>query len=124
VNKMTFSVLKVIGAIVIVSAITGCKPTLTQANASKLIPNGMSESDVYKMLGTSAITSTGNHGEKYLIYFFPFFEQPPGVEPKVETMTVIISNGVVIDRQFGETIHMGKDTGRIRSERVSTNNLQ
>jgi hypothetical protein len=35
VNKMTFPVLQVIGTIGIVSAITGCKPTLTQANASK-----------------------------------------------------------------------------------------
>lgn len=99
---MTFPVLKVIGAVAIVVATTGCKPTLTQANASKLIPDGMSESNVYKMLGTNAIISTGNHGEKYLLYFFPFFDQPPRVKPKIDTMMVIISNGVVIDRRFGQ----------------------
>jgi len=37
-------------------------------------------------------------------------------------MTVIISNGVGSDGPCGETIHMGKGTRRIRSERISPHN--
>jgi hypothetical protein len=84
----------------------------------------MSESDVYKMLGTSAITSTGDHGEKDVIYVVAFLDQPRGVTPKVETMRVIMSNGVGSDGPCGETIHMGKGTRRIRIERISPNNVQ
>jgi hypothetical protein len=81
--------------------LTSCKRPLTEKNADKLIPNGMSESEVYTLLGTNASISTGSSGKKYLLYFFQFFPPPPRIDPKVGTMTVIISNGIVIDRQFG-----------------------
>jgi hypothetical protein len=99
--------LKIIGAVVI-GLIVGCKPSvtvikpaLTQENADKFIPNGMRESDVYKVLGTGAVVSTRNHGERFLWYLFPFVSTPPRVDPKIDSMTVITSNGVVTGRQFG-----------------------
>jgi len=76
------------------------KPALTQENASKIIPDGMRESDVYKVLGTGAVVSIGTHGERFLLYFFPFVSTPPRVDPKIVSMTVIISNGVVTGRQI------------------------
>jgi hypothetical protein len=78
--------------------VTGCKPALTQKTAEKLIPDGMSESKVYDILGTNAVVSIGNN-QKYLLYFFPFFP-PPQVDTKIDSIEVVISNDVVVDRQF------------------------
>jgi hypothetical protein len=82
----------------VLAFVAGCKPSLTEKNAEKLIPDGMSEAQVYEMLGTNYTRAVGPHGEKELLYFFKYY-QPPKVVPKINTMIVVISNGVVINRQ-------------------------
>jgi hypothetical protein len=77
------------------------RPVLTQASAAVLIPNGMSERDVYAQLGTNATVSHGKNGEKSLTYLF-HLNAPPKLDTKIDAMTVVISNGTVVDRQFGE----------------------
>lgn len=77
------------------------RPALTRENAAALIPNGMSESDVYAHLGTNATVSPGKNGEKNLTYLF-HLNASPKVDAKIDTMTVVISNGTVVDRQFGK----------------------
>jgi hypothetical protein len=79
-----------------VLSISGCKRSLTATNANKIIPNGMSESDVYAILGTNAVVSPDNYGRKHLIYFFQFFP-PPGINIKIASLQVIVSNGVVVE---------------------------
>lgn len=86
---------------VVVTAAVNSKPALTRESADKLIPNGMTEAQVYAHLGTNARVTHGKEG-KALTYLFHFPPPPPKVDPKVGSMTVLISNGVVIDRQFGE----------------------
>lgn len=86
---------------VIVGAAHGRKPALTLESAAALIPNGMSENDVYANLGTNATVSFVNGGKKYLTYLFHFPPSPPKVDPKIEAMTVVVSNGKVVDRKFG-----------------------
>lgn len=86
---------------VVVTRAINSKPALTRETAVKLIPNGMSEAQVYEHLGTNARVTLGN-GMKSLTYLFHFPPPPPKVDPKVGSMTVLISNGVVVDRQFGE----------------------
>jgi hypothetical protein len=76
------------------------KPVLTRESAATLIPNGMSENDVYAHLGTNATVSVVNGGQKYLSYLFHFPPLPPKVDSKVDAMTLVISNGVVVDRKF------------------------
>jgi hypothetical protein len=78
------------------------RPALTQENAATLIPNGMSESDVYAHLGTTPTITLGSGGRKSLTYPFHFIPAPPKVDPKIDAITVIIANGVVVDRQFGK----------------------
>jgi hypothetical protein len=81
----------------------GCKPRqLTQANAAAVIPNGMSEAEVYEILGTNGNVATGAHGEKMVMYFFPFTGKPPQIETKLPLMTVVFSNAAVIERRFPE----------------------
>lgn len=75
------------------------KPVLTKETAAALIPNGMSESDVYAHLGTNATVSQGKNGQKFLTYLF-HFNAPPRLDPKVDGMTVVVANGVVVDRHF------------------------
>jgi hypothetical protein len=82
------------------------KPALTRETAATLIPNGMSENNVYSLLGTNARVSVANGGQKHLTYLFHFPPSPPKVEPKIDAMTVVISNGAVIDRKF-EQAHSG-----------------
>ncbi len=85
---------------VVITAASNSKPALTRESAEKLIPNGMSETDVYAHLGTNARVTHGKSG-KILTYLFHFPPPPPRVEPVIDSMTVVISNGVVVDRQFG-----------------------
>jgi hypothetical protein len=91
-----------ISLIAIIGILSACKPDLTQKSAARLIPDGMSISNVYKMLGPDAVVSKGNDGMIYLIYFFPFFPPPPRVNSKIGSMTVIISNNVVVGRSFND----------------------
>jgi hypothetical protein len=93
-------VITIVCLIVVLVFVAGCKPALSQKTAGKLIPNGMSETQVYEMLGTNSSVSFGQHGEKIVWYFFRFTGQPPKIETKIDTMGVVFSNGVVIDRQF------------------------
>jgi hypothetical protein len=84
----------------VLALVAGCKPILTQTSAERLIPDGMSEVQVYEMLGTNGSVSFGPHGEKYVWYFFQFTGLPPKMDTKVDVMGVVFSNGVVIARQF------------------------
>ncbi|HTV40933.1 MAG TPA: hypothetical protein VMF08_10175 [Candidatus Sulfotelmatobacter sp.] len=86
---------------VVVNRAVNVKPALTRESADKLIPNGMTEAQVYAHLGTNARVTHGKEG-KALTYLFHFPPSPPKVDPKVGSMTVMISNGVVVDRQFTE----------------------
>jgi len=85
---------------VIIAVAPNPKPLLTRETAEKLIPNGMSEAEVYSRLGTNAAVSLGNNGKKSLAYLFHFPPAPPKVDPRIDAITVIISNGVVVDRRF------------------------
>ena len=76
------------------------KPDLTRENAEKLIPNGMTEAQVYAHLGTKATISLGKNGYKFLAYSFHLPPAPPRVDPKIEGITVVLNNGVVVERQF------------------------
>ncbi len=87
-------------ALVILASGAGCEPVLNQKSAERLIPNGMNEAQVNRLLGTNGIISTGWHGEKFIHYFFAFVEQPPGIKNELVALTIVISNGVVIERQF------------------------
>lgn len=86
---------------VVVTRAVSSKPELTRESAERLIPNGMTEAQVYEHLGTNARVTLGKD-MKSLTYLFHFPPPPPKVDPKVGSMTVLISKGVVIDRQFGE----------------------
>lgn len=86
---------------VFVTFTPGARPALTRDSAAALIPNGMSERDVYAQLGTNATVSHGKNGEKNLTYLF-HLNAPPKLDAKIDTMTVVISNGTVADRQFGK----------------------
>lgn len=78
------------------------RPPLTEETAAKLVPNGMSEADVYAHLGTNPTVALGSGGRKFLTYPFHFLPAPPRVDPKIDTMTVVIANGLVVDRKFGK----------------------
>jgi hypothetical protein len=104
-RKLKYTCLLIGGAVVCLSVVTGCKPVLTQKSAGRIIPDGMDEPGVLKVLGTNGRVSVGSHGEKYLMYVFPFFDPPPGVKPGVDIVTIILSNGVVVGRYFGERLH-------------------
>jgi hypothetical protein len=56
----------------------------------------MTESNVYAILGTNVAVSHDSLGRKYLLYLFPYFPPPPGVNPKIDSLDVIISNSVVV----------------------------
>lgn len=85
---------------VVVTRAINSKPALTRETADKLIPNGMTEAQVYAQLGTNARVTVGKDN-KSLTYLFHFPPPPPKVDPKIGSMTVLIANGVVVDRQFG-----------------------
>jgi hypothetical protein len=85
---------------VVITLAINSKPALTRESAEKLIPNGMSEADVYAHLGTNARVTHGKGG-KILTYLFHFPPPPPRVDPVIDSITVVILNGVVVDRQFG-----------------------
>lgn len=85
---------------VVVTVAASAKPALTRESADQLIPNGMSESQVYEHLGTNARVTLGKD-RKSLTFLFHFPPPPPKVDPKVGSLTVVISNGVVVDRQLG-----------------------
>jgi hypothetical protein len=89
---------------VVVNRAQSRKPPLTRESAATLIPNGMSENDVYALLGTNARVSVVNSGQKQLSYLFHFPPSPPKVDPQIDAMTVVISNGAVIDRKFEQNI--------------------
>jgi preprotein translocase subunit SecD len=89
---------------------TACKPDLDQKSAARLVPDGMSMSNVYKVLGPDAVVTPGNDGEICLSYFFTFFPPPPMVTPKIRGMTVIISNNVVIGRTFMTEVRASDDS--------------
>ena len=78
------------------------KPQLTRESAGKLIPNGMTETQVYAKLGTKATASLSKNGQKLLAYSFHLPPAPPRVEPKIGGITVVLNNGVVVDRQFSK----------------------
>ena len=99
-GHMRAPVITIICLVAVLAFVAGCKPTLTQKSAEKLIPDGMSEAQVYELLGTNGSVSFGPHGEKYVLYFFTFTGLPPKVETKIDVMSVVFSNGVVIARQF------------------------
>jgi len=84
------------------------KPSLTSENIDSIIPAGMTESNVYAILGTNAVVSRDNLGRKDLTYFFPYFPPPPGVNPKIDSLDVIISNGIVVQAaiQWKTTYHL------------------
>jgi len=86
---------------VVVTTAINTKPALTRETAGRLIPNGMSEAQVYAHLGTNARVTLGKD-VKSLTYLFHFPPSPPKVDPKVGSMTVVISNGVVVDRVIGD----------------------
>lgn len=86
---------------VLIALPVASKPPLTRENAEKLIPNGMTESQVYEHLGSHATVSLAN-GKKQLSYLFHFPPPPPKVDPKIPGITIVVANGVVIDRQFGQ----------------------
>ena len=79
---------------------TGCKPALTRESATKLVPIGMSEAEVYHLLGTNGSVSSGPHGEKIVRFLFRGTGTPPKVDARINEMGVVFSNGVVIMRQF------------------------
>src|ERR1700743_2052146 len=89
------------GALILAVRLTaGCgKPVLTKDNAGEIIPNGMSESKVYEILGTNAAVTFGKHGEKNLLYFL-FLSAPPGIDVKIDTIEVVVSNGFVVNRHL------------------------
>jgi hypothetical protein len=87
---------------VIVTSAKSSRPSLTRDSAEKLIPNGMSEAEVYAHLGTNVRVTQGKNGHKSLTYLFHFPPPPPKVDPKVGGITVVVSNGIVVDRQFEE----------------------
>jgi hypothetical protein len=87
---------------VLVSVAKSSKPALTRESAEELIPNGMSEAEVYARLGNKAHVTHGKNGSKSLTYLFHFPPAPPGVDPKIGGLTVVISHGVVVDRQIGQ----------------------
>ena len=86
---------------VVVTPAINAKPALTRQSAGQLIPNGMSEAQVYAHLGTNARVTLGKD-MKSLTYLFHFPPSPPKVDPKVGSITVVISNGVVVDRVVGD----------------------
>jgi hypothetical protein len=86
---------------VLVSQAISERPALTRDSADKLIPNGMTEGQVYAHLGMKATVSLGKNGYKYLVYSFHLPPAPPKLDPRIEGITVILNNGVVVDRQFG-----------------------
>lgn len=88
---------------VVVNRAQSRKPALTNETAATLIPNGMSENDVYALLGTNARVSVVNGGQKHLSYLFQFPPLPPKVDPKIHALTVVVSKGVVIGRKFEGT---------------------
>jgi hypothetical protein len=96
---------------VFVTFTPGARPALTRESATTLIPNGMSERDVFTQLGTNATISQGKNGEKSLTYLF-HLNAPPKFDAKIDTMTVVISNGAVVDRQFGKGAEQIPATGR------------
>ena len=100
-DHMRAPVITIVCMLVVAVLVVGCKPALTKTTAEKLIPNGMSEAQVYELLGTNANITFGQHGEKHLLYFFLFTGAPPKVEAKIDTIQVVLSNGVVIERLFG-----------------------
>lgn len=87
---------------VLVTTAKTSKPALTRESAEDLIPNGMSEAEVYLRLGINANVTHGKNGSKSLTYLFHFPPPPPAVSPKIGEITVVISHGVVVDRQFGQ----------------------
>ena len=80
----------------------GCKRVLNQDTADNVIPNGMSEAQVYDILGTNGSVTFGRNGEKFVHYFFPFTGPPLRIKTHLAAMTVIFSNGVVISKSFPE----------------------
>jgi hypothetical protein len=86
---------------VIVTLAGNSRPALTRESAATLIPDGMSEAEVYEQLGTNATVSLGKNGQKYLSYSFRFSPTAGKVEPKIDAMTVVLANGKVVERQFG-----------------------
>jgi hypothetical protein len=92
-KSLPFKIIFFIAAFLVIAGFTR---RLTKENADRIIPNGMSESNVYELLGTNAIAKPDVLGRKCLIYMFPFFPPPPGVKPKIASLQVIISNGVVV----------------------------
>jgi hypothetical protein len=85
---------------VVVNRSQNRKPALTHESAARLIPDGMSENDVYAILGTNARVAIVNGGQKHLSYLFQFPPLPPKVDPKIGALTVIVSKGVVTGRKF------------------------
>lgn len=92
----------------------GCKrsePNLTRGNFNSVIPMGMTESNVYAILGTNASVSRDSFGRKYLTYLFPYFPPPPGVNPKIDALDVMLSNSVVLRVSIPGEIHIETKPG-------------
>ena len=77
-------------------------PRLTRNSAARVLHDGMQESQVFDLLGTNAIISDETNGLRYLHYFFTFTGKPPKLKTDLENITIVLSNGVVIDRKFWE----------------------
>ena len=91
---------KMVCLVAVLAVIAGCKPKpdLTEQNAETLIPKGMSEAQVFEILGTNYTRAGEPNGQEVLLYFFKSY-QPPKVVPKIDVMMVVISNGVVVGSQ-------------------------
>lgn len=96
--KATRGLIGVLHILVLLFILAGCqnKRNLTKENINSIIPARMTESNVYAVLGINAVVSHDNLGRKYLIYLFPYSTPPPGVNPKVDGVELLISNGVVV----------------------------
>jgi hypothetical protein len=96
-------VLCILGALVFfLSRVTG-EIVLDRNTVKKLLPDGMREGDVIRLLGTNMIVNTRHHGTKRLEYLFPFLGYPPKIQTRIDNVVVVISNEVVIDRWVKDT---------------------
>ena len=78
-------------------AYSGCHrqaTVLTKENASQVIPTGMSESEVIRLLGKPLLV-TENLGDRYLRYYPKFVGADASIELRVNTITVVVRNGTV-----------------------------
>jgi hypothetical protein len=71
----------------------------------------MTESNVYAIIGTNAAVSRDSLGRKHLLYLFPYFPPPPGVNARIDALNVIISNSVVVSVAIPSETHFETQPG-------------